>query len=223
VTRRIRRRGERGISRKTIARGMPGDFRCDRGDYARVLHLNFAREAAGASSTRHSLRPLICWANSSCTTRAPRAAGMRSHILKLECRHCEEQSDEAIHSFFARRDGLLRGACHRARLRATRWLAMTVSRRATLPAVIARLDRAIQYSEASVIESRSCGVLDTPHARGMTTVCEARLVRRSSTSERAPDDRLRERDPGPICGRPPCHKSFLHGLIGSLASICPAC
>jgi hypothetical protein len=36
-----------------------------------------------------------------------------------------EQSDEAIHSFFARRDGLLRGACHRARIRATRWLAMT--------------------------------------------------------------------------------------------------
>src|SRR6266581_2500885 len=30
-------RGEREVSRKTIARGMPGDFRCDRGDYARVL------------------------------------------------------------------------------------------------------------------------------------------------------------------------------------------
>src|SRR5258708_28000970 len=29
-------RGEREVSRKTIARGMPGDFRCDRGDYARV-------------------------------------------------------------------------------------------------------------------------------------------------------------------------------------------
>jgi hypothetical protein len=30
-------RGEREVSRKTIARGMPGDFRCDRGDYARML------------------------------------------------------------------------------------------------------------------------------------------------------------------------------------------
>jgi hypothetical protein len=30
-------RGEREVSRKTIARGMPGDFRCDRGDYTRVL------------------------------------------------------------------------------------------------------------------------------------------------------------------------------------------
>src|SRR6266481_585004 len=38
-------------------------------------------------------------------------------------------SDEAIHSFFARRDGLLRGACHRARSGATRWLAMTEDER----------------------------------------------------------------------------------------------
>src|SRR5712691_6230687 len=51
-------RGEHEVSRKTIARGMPGDFRYDRGDYARVLFY-FAREAAGALGTRHSLRPLI--------------------------------------------------------------------------------------------------------------------------------------------------------------------
>jgi len=36
------------------------------------------------------------------------------------------------------------------------------------------LQRAIQYSEASVMESKSCGVLDTPLiARGMTAVYEA--------------------------------------------------
>src|SRR5260221_14758598 len=58
-------RGERGVSRKTIARGMPGDFRCDRGDYARVLFY-FAREAAGALSARHSLRPLNFWADGFC-------------------------------------------------------------------------------------------------------------------------------------------------------------
>jgi hypothetical protein len=40
-------------------------------------------------------------------------------------RHCEERSDEAIHSSVLWHDGLLRGACHRARIRATRWLAMT--------------------------------------------------------------------------------------------------
>jgi hypothetical protein len=51
----------------------------------------------------------------------------RREIAKsyLDCRHCEERSDEAIHTFFARQDGLLREACHRARVRATRWLAMT--------------------------------------------------------------------------------------------------
>jgi hypothetical protein len=35
-------------------------------------------------------------------------------------------------------------------------------------AVIARLDRAIQYSEAAVIESIGCGVLDCPPSRAMT-------------------------------------------------------
>jgi len=34
-----------------------------------------------------------------------------------------------------------------------------------------RLRRAIQYSETSVMESKSCGVPDTPHARGMTALC----------------------------------------------------
>src|SRR5258705_14004311 len=52
VTTKPGHRGEREVSRKTIARGMPGDFRCDRGDYARVLFY-FAREAAGACVWRH--------------------------------------------------------------------------------------------------------------------------------------------------------------------------
>ena len=56
--------------------------------------------------------------------RAPRAARTKSYA-ELHQRHCEERSDEAIHSFFTPQDGLLRGACHRARIRATRWLAMT--------------------------------------------------------------------------------------------------
>jgi hypothetical protein len=58
VTRKPDRRGEHEGNRKTIARGMPGDFRCDRGDYARARFF-LACEAAGASSARHSLRPHI--------------------------------------------------------------------------------------------------------------------------------------------------------------------
>ena len=42
---------------KTIARGMPGVFRCDRGDY-RVL-TTFCTRAAGASGARHSQRPCL--------------------------------------------------------------------------------------------------------------------------------------------------------------------
>src|SRR4030081_630049 len=69
-------------------------------------------------------------------------SGGRCKPIEASCgsgpyRHCEEPTgpafgrpddklrDEAIHSSFTRRDGLLRGACHRARIRATRWLAMT--------------------------------------------------------------------------------------------------
>src|SRR6478752_4777974 len=51
-------RGEHEVSRKTIARGMPGLFRCDRGDYARVPFF-FRPRGCGASCARHSLRPLI--------------------------------------------------------------------------------------------------------------------------------------------------------------------
>src|SRR6266849_3466681 len=88
VTRRIRRRGEHEISRKPLRAGMPGDFRWTCGDYARVLHLNFAREAAGAAGTRHSLRPLFSWANGFCkTSGASRRGNAGTHplgCLKIE-------------------------------------------------------------------------------------------------------------------------------------------
>jgi hypothetical protein len=54
-------------------------------------------------------------------TRAKPAARVRRRV----CRYCEQRSDEAIHAWFAMRDGLLRGACHRGRIRTTGWLAMT--------------------------------------------------------------------------------------------------
>src|SRR6266581_7705118 len=69
-----------------------------------VLPLPSAHEAAGALGIRHSPRPL--WAEDSATARAHCAARSRMRV----CRHCEERSDEAIHSFFARHDGLLRFA-----------------------------------------------------------------------------------------------------------------
>jgi hypothetical protein len=46
-------------------------------------------------------------------------------VVANDC-HCEERSDEAI-QLFMRGPELLRGACHPARIRATRGLAMTRS------------------------------------------------------------------------------------------------
>jgi hypothetical protein len=122
-------RGEREVSRKTIARGMPGLLRCDRGDYARVL-FSFAREAAGALGTRHSLRPLIRRARDSCTTRAIHAA---------RSRRCDviARSNATKQSILSWRGPVDCFACARNE---------GVETRSTLPTVIARLDRATQYS-----------------------------------------------------------------------------
>src|SRR4030081_3619122 len=49
------------------------------------------------------------------TTRAGRFSF--NMVLSFYFRHCEERSDEAIQSFLVA-SGLLRGACHRAALRA---------------------------------------------------------------------------------------------------------
>jgi hypothetical protein len=43
----------------------------------------------------------------------------------MSFRHCEERSGDAIQLSARHSYGLLRGACHRARIRVTRWLAMT--------------------------------------------------------------------------------------------------
>jgi hypothetical protein len=58
VARKPGHRGERGISRKTIARGMPGDSGVTVVTTL-VCFFHFAHKAAGAASARHSLRPLF--------------------------------------------------------------------------------------------------------------------------------------------------------------------
>src|SRR5260370_26101820 len=45
--------------------------------------------------------------------------------LSRSFHHCEERLRRSNPCFRKGIDGLLRGACHRARIRATRWLAMT--------------------------------------------------------------------------------------------------
>jgi hypothetical protein len=91
---------------KTIARGMPGDSGVTVVTNARVYYITrgcgrIERPAFPAPSD---------WRGREFhgKTRAEHAAG--SWICVRHGRHCEERSDEAIHSFFARRNGLLRFA-----------------------------------------------------------------------------------------------------------------
>ena len=117
--------------------------------------------------TRHSLRPLnFRRRDVPGRPRAKHAARSRSRILKLDCRHCEERQRRS-NPFFSLHSAM---DCFAS-------LAMTAPRHTTPTAVIARLDRAIQYSEATVIEPRGRSVLDTPHARGMTAHCGAAPTR----------------------------------------------
>jgi hypothetical protein len=84
VTRRIRRRGEHGISRKAIAQGMPECSVCTC-MLVCVFRASFAHETAGAASTRHSLRPLIFWANdfTNLGRIAPRDCGVASEMSPI--------------------------------------------------------------------------------------------------------------------------------------------
>ena len=112
---------------KPLRAGMPGESGCTCGDYARVLILFCTRGCGCGGHPAFPTPSLIRGAHDSCTTRAHRAARARSCV----CRHCEERSDKAIHCHRCSGCGLLRGACHRARIRATRWIAMTVQLRPT--------------------------------------------------------------------------------------------
>src|SRR5712672_1957702 len=121
-------RGEREVSRKTIARGMPGDFRCDRGDYARMLVL-FCMRGCGCIERPAFPAPSVFLGETVLQNSGDQRRGNAESYLKFN-------------------------------VIATRWLlAMTASRRAAPPVVIARLDRATQYSRDVEINSRSRCVL----------------------------------------------------------------
>src|SRR6266404_9251307 len=105
-------RGEREVSRKTIARGMPGDFRCDRGDYARMLVL-FCMRGCGCIERPAFPAPSVSWANGSCKTRTHRAARSRTYVgIEATSLRGAEATKQSILPLWPH--GLLRGACHRA-------------------------------------------------------------------------------------------------------------
>src|SRR5882724_13371543 len=90
-------RGEREVSRKTIARGMPGDFRCDRGDYARVLVLFRTRDCGRVG------RPAFPAPSDFLGERFTHNSGTSRREIAKACVIVIARSpcDEAIHSSFA--------------------------------------------------------------------------------------------------------------------------
>src|ERR1700754_265825 len=87
VTKGIRRRGERGVSRKAIAQGM-SDASAEPVCSCAFFSTHFAHETAGAARIRHSPRPLISGCESFLANLgriAPRDLFAR---LELEDRHC---------------------------------------------------------------------------------------------------------------------------------------
>src|SRR5258705_6573655 len=104
---------------------MPGLLRCTCGDYTRVLTTHctrgcgcIARPAFPAPSVLLGERFL-----QNLGRIAPRECGCISGFDVIARSKATKQS-----LLTSRQHRLLRGACHRARIRATRWLAMTVSK-----------------------------------------------------------------------------------------------
>jgi hypothetical protein len=101
---------------------MPGDFRCYRCEYSCASALPLRTRGCGC--TGHPAFPTpSSRAKVFAKTRARSAPRERERMFN---RHCERS--EAIHRAASKKAGLLRGACHRARIRATRWLAMTIGK-----------------------------------------------------------------------------------------------
>src|SRR5712671_7749129 len=107
-------RGEREVSRKTIARGMPGLFRCDRGDYARVLC--FISHARLRVHQAPGIPCALCFLRANDFAKlgrvAPRECGVTSSNPVIARSKATKQS-----TLTSRRNGLLRFARNDGRLK----------------------------------------------------------------------------------------------------------
>src|SRR6266404_2390396 len=165
-------RGEREVSRKTIARGMPGRSGVTVVTML-VCFVLFRTRGCGCIE-----RPAFPAPSEFKGERFMHGSGGSRREIAKACVIVIARSpcDEAI-QLSLRLDGLLR----RFRLRSMSFggqslLAMTAEKaRYTLTRHRPRR-RTIQYSRAGVMKSRTRGVLDTPHARGMTTRCGAAVI-----------------------------------------------
>src|ERR1700731_4092383 len=98
---------------------MPGVSRCDRGDDTRVLPTHCTR---GCGCNGHPAFPTP----SKGETFRAKLARMRGEIADAYLAVIARSERDEQSTLPRLRHGLLRGACHRARVRAIRWLAMTI-------------------------------------------------------------------------------------------------
>jgi hypothetical protein len=127
-------RGEREVSRKTIARGMPGRSGVTVVTNSCVCF--FTHEAAGASRARHSLRPLFLGQRIHAQLGRIAPRDRAAMFWKLGQRHCDTNAPRSQPS------------------------SPGSTGRSSIP-------------EMAVMESRGRGLLDPPHARGMTIVARS--------------------------------------------------
>jgi hypothetical protein len=149
-------RGEHEISRKTIARGMPGVSGVTVVTNARVYYHytrgcgRIGRPAFPAPSVEGETSGIKLGRI------APRECGIMSAVIARS--EATKQSILSCLLFY----GLLRGACHRARIRATRWLAMTVLGPSWLVAIRIRYLRSPRIIAAPFSAIIAVGVLVFP-------------------------------------------------------------
>src|SRR5437899_3283644 len=99
VTRRIRSPGRaRNKPLKPLRAGMPGDLGATCGDYARVLHFTIRTRGCGCIGHPAFPTPSVFLGEGSMHTSGDQRRGNAESRVR---RHCEERSDEAIHSHCA--------------------------------------------------------------------------------------------------------------------------
>src|SRR5258708_4601893 len=111
-----------------VAPEMPATIRSDEivGRWGLASYQNPADRARTEAAARGQCKqPYVIGAGTSGGVRQERFPRHCDERLVRRSSTSEGGSDEAIHLSASRRHGLLRGACHRARVRATRWFAMT--------------------------------------------------------------------------------------------------
>jgi hypothetical protein len=143
-----------------------------------------ARETAGAARTRSSLRPRFQRGQTNLQNPGDTRRGKAKVCLKISPDwHALRCHSGAMRKHRTRNPRIPR--CAIAHLRSGAGAPSRMTRVVRARHILNRhrpRRRTIQYSERPVIEPKRGGVLDAPHSRGMTTLCDAGSAVSSTTA-----------------------------------------